>query len=593
MASNMTKPIRAKSLPMIVDVAVDPQGKTLYRMHETKKTIQEPTPLSSNFNESARFLFDNVDGLQSPAGTESSSHLPCAEKPRKREARMSVSSETSEETPRRRASEPNTGNYSVASTDDIWSSDVEAAFEEALAIVPKCGLNKIKIAGKCCGRNELIADFILAKTGKFRSRKQVSSHIQVVKNMKLKGNLIRLINDGPAFNSPEEAEENMQRFEEVFSKISINKSLGLNSTGNAELLGSGGLLRRRSSEQLSLPPKRRKLPVLIISVRNISFTIDAGAIGGCPIALTRQEDAPMKFLSVKENANITTRFPGLEEFSNTNVPLLHNMVNILNPLHLATTHSIDTGLKTNFNFDIPGPTENLSSFTTVYSFGDEVLKVNEEDFQVDTDQPFLVKFWKCFFLQLFNLPTSVDAAFKGVTVKQVIYDNTVPVTSILPKSKIKAVLLWEFSKVDDISAAVASSSRLFLPPTLGYATMMANNSSYSIRPQQPTYTTSRPSFDSSDSQFVYTPSSSSSSLKNLSNNLNYELPELARTQPVSGLPQLSFPGMSLESTFFDQQQPSPLHQSIGAYPPLSAGLDGESAKFFSQDEQQFFGTYYQ
>ena len=70
-----------------------------------------------------------------------------------------------------------------ASSTDIWSDDVEMAFEEILAIIPKKSSNKIKISGRSCGRNELVSDHILNKTGKFRSRKQVSSHIQVIKNL--------------------------------------------------------------------------------------------------------------------------------------------------------------------------------------------------------------------------------------------------------------------------------------------------------------------------------------------------------------------------------------------------------------------------
>ncbi|EMS25364.1 TEA domain family member 1/3/4 [Rhodotorula toruloides NP11] len=68
--------------------------------------------------------------------------------------------------------------------EDVWPPDVEEAFHTALALLPRLGRKKLIINGKPCGRNELIGDYILRTTGKARSRKQVSSHIQVLKNLR-------------------------------------------------------------------------------------------------------------------------------------------------------------------------------------------------------------------------------------------------------------------------------------------------------------------------------------------------------------------------------------------------------------------------
>lgn len=172
---------------------------------------------------------------------------------------------------------------------DKWPNNVEDAFIRGLRLVMKNGTSKIKLREKNYGRNELISLYIQYFTGEFRTKKQISSHIQVWKKAilnKVTNNipltqmdqeLLTLIEEGAP-----QTEESTRVFYETFDVIMNHPNsdkVGGNPGSNSNMNMHGSLPMKSSHSGPTYPgyvggnPAMGNYPILTPKSRHTANNI--------------------------------------------------------------------------------------------------------------------------------------------------------------------------------------------------------------------------------------------------------------------------------------------------------------------------------
>lgn len=469
---------RRKSKPMIVDITINDHGEQIYKVQNTRETSRKRKYEAEDDNEVTPVR--TALGIISPNTLNQNKRSNLGEK---ENDKFSGSPST------RTSNEP-------VNDVNIWSEDVEEAFEEALRIIPKNGLTKIKISGKSCGRNELISDYIYQNTGKQRTRKQVSSHIQVIKNLKKNKELIELINNGPS--DPDA----MEKFDEIFSEISFQKSIG--GSNATDLSTPKPKPTRGCSRKSPLSNASRRLRTRRVSNKPIEFTMKKFEMTYLDFdepfnshTFTKLSSPKLdQALRLKPDANISNRFPNLNDYylhdvkQDLQIPILHSMVNLnLPPLDKKVDGKHETKLQVELK-NVPVDEKEFGCLTVIYSFGNEVIRLvddvlvvkqsknisNPVEFKNRTlELPFAQEFWNAFLKSIENnindsndvvkSETQKTIAVKAITMKQIIFAKQPPTSNMSSSSihpnDIKSILLWEFTKSNESSTT--TTRRLYLP----------------------------------------------------------------------------------------------------------------------------------
>ncbi|CCF57021.1 hypothetical protein KAFR_0C00250 [Kazachstania africana CBS 2517] len=163
--------------------------------------------------------------------------------------------------------------YNMKDGCDKWTTEVETAFLDSLRLIMKNGTSKIKLKERNYGRNELISLYIKYHTNETRTKKQISSHIQVWKKSiitKLSNNnelspleieLLQLIENG----APQDS-KTMQAFNHVFEDI-ISRHIQEEEEGGNGFIADHEMSKSATSgaQNIEIVPKKEYMdyPTLI------------------------------------------------------------------------------------------------------------------------------------------------------------------------------------------------------------------------------------------------------------------------------------------------------------------------------------------